>query len=46
LRGKRTERRYDPLDLTRLAVWHKDVFLDPAEPEEIATTNDPELKPC
>jgi len=43
LRGKRVELRYDPFDLTRLEVWYNDAFLDLAEPEEIVTTNDPDV---
>jgi len=43
LRGKRVELRYDPFDLTRLDVWYNDAFLDLAEPEEIVTTNDPDV---
>jgi transposase InsO family protein len=43
LRGKRIELRYDPFDLTRLEVWYNDAFLDLAEPEEIVTTNDPDV---
>jgi len=43
LRGKRIELRYDPFDLTRLEVWYNDTFLDLAEPEEIVTTNDPDV---
>jgi len=43
LRGKRVELRYDPFDLTRLEVWYNDTFLDLAEPEEIVTTNDPDV---
>jgi len=43
LRGKRVELRYDPFDLTRLEVWYNNTFLDLAEPEEIVTTNDPDV---
>ena len=43
LRGKQVELRYDPFDLTRLEVWYNDAFLDLAEPEEIVTTNDPDV---
>ena len=44
LRGKRVELRYDPFDLTRLEVWYNDAFLELAEPEEIVTTNDPDVE--
>jgi putative transposase len=43
LRAKRVELRYDPFDLTRIEVWYNDTFLDLAEPEEILTTNDPDV---
>jgi len=43
LRGKRVELRYDPFDLTRPEVWYNDAFLELAEPEEIVTTNDPDV---
>jgi putative transposase len=43
LRGKRVQLRYDPFDLTRLEVWYNDAFLDLAEPEEIVTTNHPDV---
>jgi len=33
----------NPFDLTRLEVWYNDAFLDLAEPEEIVTTNDPDV---
>jgi len=41
--GRWIELRYDPFDLTRLEVWYNDAFLDLAEPEEIVTTNDPDV---
>jgi transposase InsO family protein len=44
LRGKRIELRYDPFDLTRLEVWYNDAFLDLAKPEEIVTTNHPDVE--
>ncbi len=44
LRGKQVELRYDPFDLTRLEVWYNDAFLELAEPEEIVTTNHPDVE--
>jgi putative transposase len=44
LRGKWVELRYDPFDLTRLEVWYNDAFLELAEPEEIVTTNHPDVE--
>jgi putative transposase len=44
LRGKRVELRYDPFDLTHLEVWYNDAFLELAEPEEIITTNHPDVE--
>jgi transposase InsO family protein len=44
LRGKRVDLRYDPFDLTRLEVWYNDAFLELAEPEEIVTTNHPDVE--
>ena len=45
LRGQTIQIRYDPLDLTHMEVWHRDTFLQLAEPEQIVTTTHPDVKP-
>ena len=45
LRGQTIELRYDPLDLTHMEVWHRNTFLQLAEPERIVTTTHPDVEP-
>jgi putative transposase len=45
LRRQTIQIRYDPLDLTHMEVWHRDTFLQLAEPEQIVTTTHPDVKP-
>jgi len=45
LRRQTIQIRYDPLDLTHMEVWHRDTFLQLAEPEQIVTTTHPDAKP-
>jgi transposase InsO family protein len=45
LRGQKVQLRYDPLDLTRLEIWHRDQFLELATPEIIVASHHPEATP-
>jgi putative transposase len=45
LRRQTIELRYDPLDLTHMEVWHRNTFLQLAEPERIVTTTHPDVEP-
>jgi hypothetical protein len=45
LRGQTVQLRYDPFDLTQIAVWFNDAFLQLAQPDQIVTTIHPDVTP-
>lgn len=45
LRGQKVQLRYDPLDLARLEIWHRDQFLALATPETLVASHHPDATP-
>jgi len=45
LRGQTIELHYDPFDLSQLEVWHKDTFLQMAQPEQLLNPTHPQVDP-